>query len=198
MFRWIALTVFLASLGISALYRRRAQRAGASVSRREEPTGLILGRAIVALPLFGGVLAYLVHPPWMDWATVPVPTSVRWMGAVLGFLVVPTIYWVLATLGKNVTATVLTNPEHGLVTTGPYRWVRHPLYTAGIALFGSIGLLAASAFILAWTLVALVGICAFVIPREESHLVDRFGDAYRRYRRRTGALVPRLSRSTPP
>lgn len=104
----------------------------------------------------------------------------------------PSVYWVLSNLAENVSETVLTKQRHRLVTTGPYRWVRHPLYTVGIALFASIGLMAASWFILLWAAVASIAIRVVVIPREEAHLIGTFGDDYRRYRRRTGAMWPRL------
>jgi protein-S-isoprenylcysteine O-methyltransferase Ste14 len=126
----------------------------------------------------------------MVWASLSVPTWVRWIGVALGVLVAPSVYWVFTTLGANVSETVLTKPQHQLVTTGPYRWVRHPLYTVGIALFVSIGLMAANWFILLWAGVALIAARLVVIPREEAQLVARFGDEYRRYRSTTGSLLP--------
>ena len=192
MFRWFALAIFLASLSISAQRRWRARRAGRTVLRREEPTALIAGRVLVGLPLFGGVLVYLANPRWMAWASLSVPTWLRWIGVALGLLVVPLVYWVLTTLGTNVSETVLTKPGHELVTTGPYRWVRHPLYLAGVTLFASIGLVAANWFILSWALVAVIAVRLAVIPREEAQLMARFGDAYRAYRSGTGSLVPLL------
>ena len=192
MFRWFALLVFLTSLGISAGRRWQARRAGGAIRRSEEPPGLIAGRLVVALPLFGGVVAYVANPGWMMWASLSLPTWARWTGVALGLLVVPSIYWVLTALGTNVSETVLTKPQHRLVTTGPYRWLRHPLYTVGIALFLGIALMAANWFILLWAVVALIAVRLVVVPREEAQLVARFGDDYRRYRTGTGSLVPSL------
>ncbi|HET6360857.1 MAG TPA: isoprenylcysteine carboxylmethyltransferase family protein [Gemmatimonadota bacterium] len=190
MFRWFALVVFLATLGISAGRRWQARRAGGVVARREEPAGLIAGRLLVALPLFGGVVAYLANPAWMAWASLELPPWARWAGAVLGFLVVPSAWLVLTALGTNVSETVLTKPRHRLVTTGPYRWVRHPLYAVSIALFLGIALMAANWFILLSTLIALAAVRLVIIPREEAQLVSAFGDDYRVYRSRTGSLLP--------
>ncbi len=191
MFRWLALAIVAASLGISAWRRWEARRKGA-IRRREEPPGLIAGRLLVALPLWGGVVAYVANPTWMAWASLGLPPWVRWVGAALGLLVVPSIYWILTTLGANVSETVFTKPQHHLVTTGPYRWVRHPLYTAGIALFVSVALMAANWFILLSALVALLGLRLVVVPREEAQLIATFGEDYRRYRRNTGSLLPLL------
>lgn len=192
MFRWLALTVFVLTLGISARLRARARARTGTIPRSREPAGLIAGRLVVALPLFGSVLAYLLNPRWMDWASVGLHPGLRWLGAALGVAVVPGIHWVLSHLGSNVSETVLTKEDHQLVTSGPYRWVRHPLYAVGICLFLSVGLMAANAFILAWTALALVALRLVVVPREESALIAKFGDDYGSYRSSTGALFPKL------
>jgi protein-S-isoprenylcysteine O-methyltransferase Ste14 len=195
MFRWIALVVFLLALGISAFRRAQARRATGAIRRSQETTGMIVGRVVVALPLFGALAAYLVRPESMAWASLALPVWARWLGVVLGCLVVPSVYYVLTALGANVSETVLTKQQHELVTTGPYRWVRHPLYVVGIGLFLSMGLIAANWFIILWAAIAAIAIRLFVIPREEANLVAAFGDEYLRYRRRTGALLPSLRRS---
>jgi protein-S-isoprenylcysteine O-methyltransferase Ste14 len=46
-------------------------------------------------------------------------------------LTLPAALWVFSALGRNVSETVLTKGDHELVTAGPYRWIRHPLYTTG-------------------------------------------------------------------
>lgn len=190
MFRWIALVVFAGSMGVSAWHRRRARQLTGAVPRGREPAALIAGRVAVALPLFGGVAAYLAYPPSMGWASLPLPAWVRWTGVGLGLVTALFLHRVLTALGANVSETVLTKDEHELVTTGSYRRVRHPLYSAGIALFTSVGLMAANGFILLWTLVALAAVRLVVLPREEAELIERFGDEYRAYRERTGALLP--------
>ena len=53
---------------------------------------------------------------------------------------VPIIYWVMSTIGKNISETFLTKGHHILVTHGPYRWVRHPLYSAATVVFVSLEL----------------------------------------------------------
>lgn len=192
MLRWIALAAFAGSVGISVYYRRRARREGETIPRRREAAPLLVGRALAALPLFGAVLTYLLNPAWMAWASLPLPGWLRAVGAVTGLLTVPAAYWVFSSLGRQVSETVLTKQQHELVTTGPYRWIRHPLYATGSTLFLAIGLMAANWFILLFAFLALVGVRLVVIPLEERELVGKFGDRYRAYMRRTGALVPRL------
>lgn len=78
--------------------------------------------------------------------------------------------------------------------TGPYRWVRHPLYTTGGTLLIGVGLMAANWFILLFALLAVGLTFLVVVPLEEEALIARIGDAYREYMGRTGRLLPRLAR----
>jgi protein-S-isoprenylcysteine O-methyltransferase Ste14 len=193
MFRWFSLAVLVAAMTVSGVHRRRARLRSGTIARSREDPSLIAGRLLVALPLFGGVLAYVINPRWMAWSSFDAPGWLRWIGVALGVCVVPSVHWLLSALGSNVSETVLTKERHQLVTSaGPYRWIRHPLYTTGIALFLALGLMAANWFILALALVALVALRAVVVPREERELVARFGSGYEEYRRRTGAMVPRF------
>ena len=154
----------------------------------------MLIRAVFALPLFAAVVAYLINPAWMSWAALALPDWLRWLGAVIALLCVPSASWLFSNLGKNVSETVLTKSDHSLVTTGPYRWVRHPLYATGGALLLAVGLMAANWFILALASVVVVVIRWLVVPREEEALIAKFGDDYRHYIQGTGGMLPRLLR----
>ncbi len=195
MFRWFAAAVLLSAVGISSFYRRRARQAGEVIARRRESPALIAGRLLLGVPLFLSVLLWIVQPRWMAWSAWPLPVALRWAGVLLGLAVLPVVWRVFVALGSNVSETVLTKREHALVTTGPYAYVRHPLYACGIGMFLAMGLMAANLFILFMAASALAAILAVVIPREEAHLIDRFGDAYIDYRRRTGRLLPRGTRA---
>ncbi|NJD59027.1 MAG: hypothetical protein C3F13_17125 [Anaerolineales bacterium] len=76
-----------------------------------------------------------------------------------------------------------------LVTDGFYRYVRHPLYTAGLVFIWLIP-------IMTWNLLALIiGLSAYIfigIYFEERKLIQEFGESYREYRQRTPMLIPGL------
>ena len=80
MFRSFALAVFLASLSISAW---RARQTTEAIPR---------ARILMVSPLFGSILAYLANPRWMAWASLGVPSWIRWIAAALGAVVVPSVY----------------------------------------------------------------------------------------------------------
>ncbi|HUF75768.1 MAG TPA: isoprenylcysteine carboxylmethyltransferase family protein [Longimicrobiales bacterium] len=192
MFRWWILGILVAAIGSSGFYRWRARIEGGTISRREEGPFLVALRLLVTVPLLGAILAYLINPAWMSWSELRLPSWLRWTGIALGVLAIASVHWVLRSLGKNVSETVLTKPGHQLVTHGPYRWVRHPLYTTGLTLLIAVGLTAANAVLLALAGLGTVFFHLVIIPREEAALQDRFGDAYRDYMQRTGRLLPRL------
>ncbi len=190
MLRGLMFALLLSAVAVSGYHRARARSGGDAVARsREGPVFLTL-RILGASVLFGSVLACVFAPGLMAWASFEVPSQVRWIAATLGALDLLAIHWVLGTLGRNVTETVLTKENHELVTVGPYRWIRHPLYTTGLALFLFLGLMAGNWFILAVAAVAFVLFRALVIPREEQALLAKFGDRYRTYMERTGRLIP--------
>jgi protein-S-isoprenylcysteine O-methyltransferase Ste14 len=197
-FRWLALVVLVGTIGVSGYYRWRARAATGTISRSREPLRLIAGRLLVSLPLFGGVLAYIISPGVMAWSSYAGPEWLRWLGVALGFSAILSARWVLRAIGANVSETILTKSSHQLVTHGPYRWIRHPLYTTGVLLFAALGLIAANWFILTFALIALLSIRFVVVPMEERELIGRFGAAYEEYRRGTGAMSPRLRAGRPP
>ena len=190
MFRGILIVVFVCTLGISAYHRHKARRDGGGIARSVEGPLLILLRLGFALPLALALLAYMIHPPWMAWSAIDLPVAFRWVGVCLGLVVVPLAWWVFRSIGRNISETVLTKEHHELVTDGPYRWVRHPLYTVGLVLLTSASLLASNWFIGGMTVMVFVLIHAIVIPKEEANLIGFFGDAYLAYKQRTGRLLP--------
>jgi protein-S-isoprenylcysteine O-methyltransferase Ste14 len=146
---------------------------------------------IFGLVLWLSPLVYLINPLWMVWSKIGLPEWVRWFGFGFGIIVVGLIYWLFASIQSGITPVSATRKNHKLVTHGIYRWVRHPLYTVGSSLYISFGLMSDSWFIM------LMGVLAFIAmairtPKEEANLIEKFGDEYREYMKRTGRFLPRL------
>ena len=193
-FRILATLTFVTGGAISIYYRRKADREdGEKLSLREEGRGLLIVLRTTGLLLWLSVFAYLINPAWMAWSKIDLPEWVRWVGVGMGMLSVLLIYWVFSNLGNNVSPTVVTRKNHTLVTSGPYRWVRHPLYTTGFLSYIGFVLLSENAFIAVLAVIGMVFL-RIRLPKEEARLIERFGEAYRAYMRRTGTFLPKLFR----
>jgi len=135
----------------------------------------------------------MIYPNILAWSFFAVPEWLRWTGGGLAlFICLPLIVWAQNSLGKNVSTTVITRKDHQLITHGPYRWVRNPLYSIAILFFSSLALVASSWFLLLAIGLALV-LITIRLPKEEAGLIERFGDEYREYMKRTGRYLPKLS-----
>jgi protein-S-isoprenylcysteine O-methyltransferase Ste14 len=192
--RWGFVVILAAAFFISAVYRARARKATGTIARRQEGTWAVALRAGLAFPLFASVLIYAVNPDWMSWSSVPLPGWIRWAGLAVGVACVPFLWWVFASIGANISETILTKQDHQLVSRGPYRWIRHPLYAGALLAFFCLGLIASNALMLALVVIGTVSFLTVVIPREEERLVAKFGTDYTSYRNSTGRLLPKIFR----
>lgn len=188
-----AIVVFAITMSIGLSHRLRAHAAQPEddTSPKEEGPLLLTVRRIFGLSLWGSTLAYLINPAWMAWAHLPLPAWLRWTGGAMMVVCMPLVYWLFSSLGKNVTGTVAIREEHTLVTHGPYKWVRHPLYSVSFLLFSGFSLLAANWFI-PLTMLGTLVVLFLRTPIEEAKLIDRFGDEYRQYMRETGRYFPQF------
>lgn len=191
-FRILAAVILCTCVGISSYFRRKADKdTGEKIPRKVDGTAMMTAIRIVGVILWLSPLVYLINPRWMAWSKIGLPDSVRWLGVGLGVLCIIGIYWLFSSIGSGISPTSATRREHKLSTSGPYRWVRHPLYTIGSTLFISFGIMADNWFI------AALGILAFIAmakrtPQEEDNLIEKFGDEYREYMKYTGRFLPKI------
>ena len=194
-FRSITAALLVAASSISVYHRHKAELGDSqeelSPSWTEEGLPTFVALRLSGLVLVLSVLTYIINPRLIRWSNVDLPTWMRWSGAGLATASLPLSYWVFTTIGRNITPTVSTRKDHKLVTSGPYRWVRHPLYTTGSLFFVSLSLLAANWFT-GLTSISVLVMLLVRLPKEEAKLIEQFGDEYREYMRQTGRLLPRL------
>lgn len=193
-FRALAALILLTSISISIYFRRKADKeTGETIPRKVDGNAMMTVIKIGGLILWLSPFIYLINPAWMTWSKIGLPESIRWLGVGMGVLCALGVYWLFNSIGSGISPTSATRKEHKLSTSGPYRWVRHPLYTIGTSLFIAFGMIADNWFI------ALLGILTFILmavrtPKEENNLIEKFGDEYREYMKRTGRFFPKLSR----
>jgi protein-S-isoprenylcysteine O-methyltransferase Ste14 len=110
----------------------------------------------------------------------------------LGLASLPLIWWVQWALDINFSTTLHVRDKHTLVRHGPYRWVRHPMYTALYIHLLAILLLTANWFVGGMFLLMQTIIIALRLRNEEAAMVEKFGNEYREYMKHTGRFLPKL------
>jgi protein-S-isoprenylcysteine O-methyltransferase Ste14 len=113
---------------------------------------------------------------------------VQLVGTVLVAAGIAFAVWARVHLGKNWSGTPSMKEGHELITSGPYRFVRHPIYT-GIIL-AVLGSALVSGVI--WLAIFIIMTANFLyrIPIEERYMMQLFPGQYPEYKKRTKALVP--------
>lgn len=140
---------------------------------------MLLGGSAVVI---ASVVEYALHPNGSD--------ALFFFGFVIGLSSFALRAWAAVALGKFWSMHIEIRREHPLVQSGPYAWVRHPIYTAAaLELIGALVMLHAKWSWLAFFLCFIPAVTAR-IRLEERAMVAHFGEAYRNYIARVPALVP--------
>jgi protein-S-isoprenylcysteine O-methyltransferase Ste14 len=114
----------------------------------------------------------------------------RLLGLAVGLSGAALLIWASVTLGRFLVHEAAVFEDHALVTRGPYRFVRHPIYSGYLALLLGSGLGMLNVWLLLLWPISLLGILVQA-GAEERLLESKFGEVYRRYTARTGQLMPR-------
>jgi protein-S-isoprenylcysteine O-methyltransferase Ste14 len=188
-----AIAFTFATVVAATTARKAAHVHGAPVNQLgTEIRGLIIVRAALGIVFYAALAVWLFRPQSFPWAVLPIPPGVRWTAVAL---LVPVMWFFAASfraLDINYRGGVGLYDHHSLVTSGPYRYVRHPIYIAFIAIMllvlvvSSNWVLGVSGFLL------VTSIAVARIPVEERQLQERFGSTWDDYRARTNSIIPGL------
>jgi protein-S-isoprenylcysteine O-methyltransferase Ste14 len=144
------------------------------------------------LPVLIGVALILMHVLPESWIKEPLwPRSLALDAAGLAVTVLGAIFaiWSRVTLGRNWSSVPQVKEQHELVVKGPYRIVRHPIYTGLILAFAGTGL-AKDKGIWLFLVVLIFASYWLKIRVEERLMMETFPEEYPEYRRRVKALIP--------
>jgi protein-S-isoprenylcysteine O-methyltransferase Ste14 len=191
-FRGIVPALIMAFIAHRGYYVRKHGKEENTLKKREEALASKIA-GILGLIGFVAVLIYAFKPTWLSWASLPLPVWMRWLGVVITLLGFVLLQWAQYTLGKNWSDTPRMIKAQSLITSGPYRFIRHPIYTAFLLILGSTLLISANWLIgLAWIVMTLLEVASRV-RFEENLMLEFFGDQYREYMKKTGRLLPRIN-----
>jgi protein-S-isoprenylcysteine O-methyltransferase Ste14 len=172
---WI---VFIVTWAVAALFVKR------TVERSRS-----WGRPVIVLMV---TLSFWVgrRPHIVGTLRLWTPTlSTEWLAAVVVLLGLAVTLWARAALGSNWSGSVTFKQDHELIERGPYRFVRHPIYS-GLLLM-ALGTAMLRAWISEFVFCAVLLLAFWLKLRAEERLLTRhFPEAYARYRARVRALIP--------
>jgi len=191
----LIIVVQLLAMGVVRAYfgAPRAEKPNeATPARRAESRWLTVTLGVIALLHFGAIIAYLTHPPLLQWSAFEVAVPVRWLGILISYLCVAGEIWAAVSLGASYSPALRVAEERTVVTAGPYRWIRHPLYAFWLPAMAGWGVAAGNWSILVSGTVLILILMILRVPREEAMMLEGFGEAYSLYMTRTGRFVPRL------
>jgi len=166
---------------VNALRTKRTVRSQSSGAQMLYTAILVLG----VLMIFAKQSGF----PWLDRQLFPVSVPVVLAGFLVVLMGVAFSIWARLILGSNWSNRVAVKENHTLVRTGPYRIVRHPIYS-GI-LVGMLGSAVQRGGIRCFAGVLICGLSFWLKTRaEERFMVQSFGEEYLQYRHRVKALAP--------
>ena len=185
----VLITVFSAFSIMRIMYYVKAKRAGYRTVIEERKRYSIWLSILICYEVFT-LLLYIWFPQILAWAAVSLPVWLRVLGILLGISALSWFIWIHQSLGINHSARLRIKDRQVLVTDGPYRWIRHPMYSAFYVLHIAAFFLTANWFIGVTWLAGLTVTIFLRVRREEEMLLERFGEQYGSYMEQTGRFVP--------
>jgi protein-S-isoprenylcysteine O-methyltransferase Ste14 len=175
---WMALAIVWV---VGALRTKRTVKSQSSASQILYTIILVIGVYLI--------FAKQIGLPWLDRQLISVTIPIVLAGLLIVLVGVVFSIWARLMLGSNWSNRVTLKEDHTLVRNGPYRIVRHPIYS-GI-LFGMLG-----SALQRGEMRSIVGVVICVLSfwlktrAEEEFMVQRFGDEYLQYSQEAKSLVP--------
>ena len=180
--------IFIVLMVIAAIgrapYAIKSKKIKVMVSKRKgfEIFLLSLSSLIMITPLV------YVFTDWIDSFNFNLPLFVRIIG-VLGFAFAVFLHnWSHVALSVNWSPTLEIKKNQKLITTGPYKYVRHPMYAAFFIWAIFQGILLSNSLVLAVGIISIAIVYFSRVDAEEQMMIEQFGKQYREYMERTGRL----------
>lgn len=128
----------------------------------------------------------------LDFANYSLPNWLGWAGIVIFALAIWLLWRSHHDLGRHWTVTVALRDDHELITSGVYRYIRHPMYTAHL-IWAIAQIMILHNWIAGYSfLIVQIPFYLIRIKNEEAMMIEQFGDAYKTYMEETDRLIPKL------
>jgi protein-S-isoprenylcysteine O-methyltransferase Ste14 len=180
-FAWL---VFLAYWSVSALKLK-------SIKRRE-PRGERLIQLVFMVAAYYLMFNDQFSRGWLATRFAPAWPTIGKFGVAVTVVGIALAIWARWHLGENWSATVTLKEGHELIRSGPYRYIRHPIYSGMLLAF--VGTALALGEYRALISVGIVLVAFYTkAKKEELFLTQEFGEKFREHSRRTGMFLPKFT-----
>jgi protein-S-isoprenylcysteine O-methyltransferase Ste14 len=192
--KWIFIGVLCLLTGVRFYYKIRYYRLVTVKAFAYESKWLVVFRYVLGLGLLAitGVIVVSTNPISLGRVTIPGP--LRLVGALLACLSVLLLVAAHHALGPGFSTTIETGQVGKVVRTGPYRFIRHPIYMAYVSLFFSLFLVIANWLFGFLGTAIILSLMIVRLRYEEDALMVKFPQEYGDYKQNTGAFIPRFPR----
>ncbi|MHA2426185.1 MAG: isoprenylcysteine carboxylmethyltransferase family protein [Candidatus Thorarchaeota archaeon] len=192
MFRVIFVITYAIFGSVRIYYRKQSlgRESEKEESLMDKPTIFL---SIVILAYFASMFVYILLPDWIFWAHLELYIIIRWSGVALGVASIFLLTWIHHTLGRQYAAKLEIQKDHELIEAGPYKKVRHPMYTVFILFSLAVALISSNLLILIFAILIAIPF-HWISRREERMLIEQFGEDYQKYMNRTGRFLPPFRR----
>ncbi|TET99819.1 MAG: isoprenylcysteine carboxylmethyltransferase family protein [Anaerolineales bacterium] len=192
-FRTLFILSGVAMFAIRIYYQSKVRGDLRRSEMRDRGPRLIPGSIAALVTLIFGA-EYIFFPGTFSWAyLIHFPTWLRYFGVVLLVAGISLLWLAHHHLGKSFHSLVVLKEDQVLVESGPYRFIRHPIYSAYFMNYIGGGLLASN-WVLAVIPVVFFGLfIALRVDGEEKIMVEKFGDRYIHYMKHTGRFLPSIN-----
>jgi protein-S-isoprenylcysteine O-methyltransferase Ste14 len=177
----IAWALWLITWQIGGFFVRRTRWAESLWRRAQYVLPMMLGFLLIFHDRRSG--RFLIHE------AVYHNSAVKWAGCAMTIAGLLFSVWARFVLGRNWSGFVTLKQDHQLVTTGPYRFVRHPLYTGFLTAVLGTAITVGTGDSLVGFVIVLVGYLV-KLAREEKLMIEQFGEQYVQYKKQVATLVP--------
>ncbi len=201
---WIFKAVFISAFTLIIVFTKNATKRAQNKhqcsfdefnAHKTELKSLLWIRGILGFPGYVFLIEWLLPKTYFSWAYLDFPLLINWIGLILLGFSMGFFWWAFRSIKTEYHGTRGFHKNHSLITTGVYSYLRHPINVAFIPFMVSAFLITSN-WALGILLIAVsVIVCLVRSPYEEKQLLERFGEDYQNYIKKTGKYFPKLFKS---
>lgn len=188
-FRWLLVIVYITYSIIKINVQKLKKFNGNSIEIDISKYDIVLLNSFILIEVVV-IFFFVFFPQYFLWAKAPFSITLRIIGFSLCSIALVLFHWIHKHLGVYFFNSLKLKKNHKLIVSGPYKYVRHPLYSTYYIFNTGIFLISSNYFIGILWLVCLTILVTYRFRKEEEMLQLKFGEEYLKYHQITPAFIP--------